>query len=93
MNIGGSNGNGALIYGNNPLSNYPNNSFVDLTGNNTFSGGLNLYNNFTVVSSNNNLGAATGAVNFAGGYVSIAGSTLNNFGSHVVTSPITLLRA
>jgi len=77
-------------YGNSPFSNYPNNNFVVLSGDNSFTGGLTLYSNYTTVSSNANLGAATSAVNFDGGFISIMGDTMQNFGSHVINfTPLT----
>jgi fibronectin-binding autotransporter adhesin len=58
--------------------------FTVLSGNNTFTGGLTLFNNYTAVSSNSNLGASTGAVNFDGGFFAVMGDNMHDFGSHTV---------
>ncbi len=67
-----------------PIGSVPN-VLVDLTGHNTFTGGLVLTQGIAVVSSSQNLGAATNPIQFTEGVLDITGTTLTSFGSHPVS--------
>ena len=67
-----------------PMGTVPN-VLVDLTGHNTFTGGLVLTQGTAVVSSSQNLGSSTNPILFTEGVLDITGTSLTNFGSHPVS--------